>query len=262
MADQVTDRQQTTPQHAIEPAESADAGLHALDQFPSPALRHLARLGVLRNAMREQILTDLAASNPLPEELSDQLLARFEQEAGLDEPNRREAFLSQNMLSERDLRGRAERGPSIQQLIQRDFTAKAEARFLQRKDHLDRVVYSLLRLQDRDLARELHLQVTEGEIDFAQLAEQYSDGPEKQTRGIVGPVPLAQAHPQLALQLRRSRPGELLEPFAIENWWLIVRLESISEASFNDAIALQMATELFESWLAEEVNARLNLLHL
>jgi len=142
------------------------------------------------------------------------------------------------------------------QLIQRRFGAKAEARFLERKNQLDRVVYSLLRVDDRDLARELYFRLQAGEADFAQLAAQYAQGPERQTRGVVGPVPLTQAHPQLAERLRTSQVGQLLEPFSIEPWWLVVRLESYVPASLDASTHHQMASELFEQWLDQEVSSR------
>ncbi len=69
-----------------------------------------------------------------------------------------------------------------------NFAAKAEARFLERKNELDQVVYSLLRLENSFLARELYLQIESGESNFADLAKRYAEGPERNTNGIVGPV--------------------------------------------------------------------------
>jgi parvulin-like peptidyl-prolyl isomerase len=132
------------------------------------------------------------------------------------------------------------------------FSHKAEARFLSRKNHLDRVVYSLLRVRDGLLAQELYLRIAAGEANFADLAASFSEGPEKATKGIVGPVPLTQAHPELAEKLRTSSPGILMEPFRIEQWWLVVRLERYSPASFDEQMATQMATELFEEWVNSE----------
>ena len=43
-----------------------------------------------------------------------------------------------------------------------------------------------------------------------------------------------------------------MEPFMIEQWWLVVRLERYTPASFDEAMALQMASELFEERVKEE----------
>jgi parvulin-like peptidyl-prolyl isomerase len=83
---------------------------------------------------------------------------------------------------------------------------------------------------------------------------------EQTSHGIVGPVPLTQAHPLLAEKLRTVAAGTLLEPFSIEQWWLVVRPERLIAASFDEAMANQMARELFDQWVADEVTLKLRLL--
>jgi len=114
------------------------------------------------------------------------------------------------------------------------------------------VVYSLLRLENRFLAQELYLQIESGESNFADLAKRYAEGPERNTNGIVGPVPLTQAHPVLVEKLRVAQPGVLLEPFRISDWWLVVRLERYEPATFSDAVSDQMCQEMFDAWIDEE----------
>jgi parvulin-like peptidyl-prolyl isomerase len=139
-----------------------------------------------------------------------------------------------------------------QKFLREQFSPKAEARFLDRKNELDQVVYSLLRLENRFLAQELYLQIESGESNFADLAKRYAEGPERNTNGIVGPVSLTQAHPVLVEKLRVTQPGILLEPFRISDWWLVVRLERYSPATFDDEISLKMCQELFAEWQKEQ----------
>ena len=139
-----------------------------------------------------------------------------------------------------------------QTFLRDQFLPKAEARFLDRKNELDQVVYSLLRLENRFLAQELYLQIESGESNFADLAKRYAEGPERNTNGIVGPVSLTQAHPVLVEKLRVTQPGILLEPFRISDWWLVVRLERYSPATFDDEISLKMCQELFAEWQKEQ----------
>ena len=142
-----------------------------------------------------------------------------------------------------------------QTFLREQFLPKAEARFLDRKNELDQVVYSLLRLENRFLAQELYLQIESGESNFADLAKRYAEGPERNTNGIVGPVSLTQAHPVLVEKLRVTQPGVLLEPFQISDWWLVVRLERYSPATFSDEISDQMCKELFADWQKEQTLA-------
>ena len=115
------------------------------------------------------------------------------------------------------------------------------------------MVYSLLRLQDEGLAQELYLQLQDGEASFAELAARYAEGPERATRGVVGPVPLTQSHPLLVERLRTAPAGVVQEPFAVDRWWLLFRLESFTPAVFDDAMAQQMSRELFDQWLERAI---------
>ena len=132
------------------------------------------------------------------------------------------------------------------------FLNKAEARFLAKKEHLDQIVYSLIRVKDALLARELYLRIDGNEADFNDLAARFSEGDERNRKGIVGPLPLAKAHPILAERLRTTKPGRLLEPFQVEDWWLIVRVERFEPSRFEKETAMKMARELFQEWVAEQ----------
>jgi parvulin-like peptidyl-prolyl isomerase len=224
------------------------------------ALEHLlelARFGLLRPYLRQQLIAQALSGETLDEEGRQQALQVFAQEHDLRNGEDFEAFRREQLLTPEALTEQIERPLRLALHCERQFRAKAEARFLDRKTQLDRVVYSLLRLTDPGLARELYLRIDEGEANFADLAASYAEGPEKTTRGIVGPVPLTQAHPVLADRLRTATPGDLLEPFRIESWWLVVRLESVTPASFDEATARQMSQELFQQWLVEQEDRRL-----
>jgi parvulin-like peptidyl-prolyl isomerase len=216
------------------------------------ALNELRRHNLLRTLVQRRVIAEAVAGVELSEELCQQAMQQFCQQNGVKDQEGLDAFLNNQGISADDLRWQVELPLRIQSHCNEHFRHKAEARFLERKTQLDRVVYSLLRVQDGFLARELYLRIAAHEANFADLAGHYAEGPEKGTKGIVGPVPLTQAHPALAEKLRTSSPGELLEPFRISDWWLVVRLESYTPASFDDAMAAQMANELFEQWVNEE----------
>ena len=221
-------------------------------ELPAAVLQELRRHNLLQSLVQRRVVADAVANEPVAPEHSSRARAEYLRQQGLEEPEALEAFLISNGLSEADLSWQIELPLRIQAHCQEHYRHKAEAHFLARKNQLDRVVYSLLRVQDGFLARELYLRLAAGEADFAQLAAEFSEGPEKQTRGIVGPVPLTQAHPALAERLRISAAGELMQPFQIAEWWLVARLESYTPASFDELTAERMAHELFDQWVREE----------
>ncbi len=218
----------------------------------------LARHRMLKPLLRQMVVADFASLVPVTADDCQEALKAFMQGQNLSSDEDLQAFLRLNLLHRDELEQQLVQPWRLQRYVGEHYRPKAEARFLQRKNQLDRVVYSLLRLEDAGLARELYLQINENESDFAELASRYAEGPERTTRGVVGPVPLTQAHPILAERLRTGTPGALMEPFRIEKWWLVVRLESYAPATLTEETAEQMARELFEEAVEEAVQQRLN----
>lgn len=221
-------------------------------------IRLLQHHNLLRPLVQAMVSEQAVADIELEEGLIEKSLAGLCQQRGIKGPEDFLRFLADAGLSEEDLRHQLSLPLKIERAAVEKFSAAAERHFLDRKSELDRVVYSLLRIKDRFLARELYLQIQSGESNFADLARSHSEGPERETNGIVGPVPLTQAHPLLAEKMRTHAQGDLIEPFAVSEWWLVVRLERYSPASFDDATAKQMCREQFEKWLGEETGHQLN----
>jgi len=218
----------------------------------------LTRYRLLKPMLRQMAIADLTASVPVSAEEISEVMETFKREKRLGSDGALQMFLRRQLLQPQQLQQQLLEPRRLERYLMEHYLPKAEARFLQRKHQLDRVVYSLLRLDDQGLARELFLRVEEGEADFGALAARYAQGPERSTRGVVGPVPLAQTHPLLAERLRTSQPGIVLEPFALESWWLLARLESVMPARFDSAMAQQMARELFDEEVEQMVQRRID----
>jgi hypothetical protein len=134
------------------------------------------------------------------------------------------------------------------------FEPEAEEHFARRKPSLDRVVYSLLRVKEPGLARELWFRIKQGEATFADLAPDYASGNEVYTGGIVGPVAFGAMHPALAAQLQPAAEGQLLRPLSIAEWFLVARVEHQLPVEFNEAMKHQMIEELAAQWLNERAH--------
>ena len=124
-----------------------------------------------------------------------------------------------------------------------------EELFLARKNDLDTVIYSLLRVKDSGLARELWISLSEGEVSFAELAERFSEGPESSTKGVIGPLPMGSIENVLSDRLRSLRKGQLRPPEALGGWHVLLRLETLSPARLDKATRNKLLDEQFESWI-------------
>jgi parvulin-like peptidyl-prolyl isomerase len=220
-------------------------------------LAMLRRHGLLRLLVERETVAEALAGETLAPSVAEEARLLFRQQRGLDSEQAMAAYQTSQGLRAEDLAWQMELPARLKQHAQVHYSHKAEARFLRRKSELDRVVYSLLRVQDGLLARELYFRISAGEASFADLAARFTEGPEKATNGIVGPVPLTQAHPVLAEKLRIASPGVLMEPFPLAEWWLVVRLERYTPAIFDEAMAERMASELFDEWVQQEAARRL-----
>jgi parvulin-like peptidyl-prolyl isomerase len=204
---------------------------------------------LLRELVTDQAIAEIVCT---PEE-QDQCLQQFYQQQQISSAAEQQAWLTKNHLTERQLVPFATRPLRIARYKQATWGAKLESYFLQRKSHLDRAIYGLIRLQDLGIAQELYFRISEGEQSFALLAREYSQGPEAQTGGLVGPAELGTLHPTLAKVLSVSEPEQLWAPIQLGSWWVLIRLEKFIPAQLDQPMRQRLLDELFQNWLQEQL---------
>jgi parvulin-like peptidyl-prolyl isomerase len=236
-----------------------DAILRVGDRIitPQEIIPLLAGYQLLDPLVREIIVDNAIASfSYTPEEKAQALEQFFDQNQIADEKALL-AWLKQRRMSLAQLEAVATRGLLIEKFKQATWSHKLESYFLSRKANLDRVIYSLIRTQDLGITQELYFRIQEGEQSFADLAREYSQGPEAQTGGLIGPVELSTPHPTLAKILRFSQPGQLWPPTQLGDWLVIVRLEKFIPVQLDDLMCQRLLNECFNTWLAEQLNQQL-----
>jgi parvulin-like peptidyl-prolyl isomerase len=199
------------------------------------------------------VLDELLAAIPLPPERERELVQAWQQRRQLQDPKALEAWLRTAGLSPADLPAVACRAERLARFRQHRWGDEVEVHYLRRKAELDRVVYSLLRVNERSLAEELHQRIAEGEADFTELAPRFSSGQERHTRGVIGPLPLAMAHAEIASRLRIGQPGQLWPPFPVADVWVVLRLEKQLPTRLNEETRSRMIDEMFQAWLNDRV---------
>jgi len=237
--------------------ESAEGAASDPLHFSVTQYRVLARQGLLLPLLKAQVIAKAVSEVSLSQDEKKRTLQEWAQRLGLKSEEQFKSHLQQQLLSVEDACFQAELPLRIDRHVLENFTHRAEKRFLERKAELDRVVYSLIRVKDMGLAQELYLRIAEEEDTFADLAAAYSQGDEKARNGIVGPAPLNQSHPTITERLRSAQPKQLFPPFFINPWWIVLRLEDLQAAVFNDEMRLLMARDLFNEWVNEELHIQL-----
>lgn len=222
----------------------------------------LARSGVLRQALRVELIEQSLADDqiPLPDEQQQQALLRdFWQRQTLP-PEKQASWLRQRHLSEAELIAMLSRPQRWRQWCSQRWAHSQEALLLKHKNQLDQASIALLRLEDEGLARELYLQLQEGEATVQELAERYCrDQPQRQA-GQWGHRPLIELPPALADMVRSSPPGKLREPVQLAAGdWVILRVERFEAASLNDPVVPPRLYQLegdaqLEAWMEAWLN--------
>lgn len=189
---------------------------------------------------------DLCQENLIPFLSSQQVLTQIVREMILD-----------RAICQIDVPEDATRNDKLQQFKEQQWGNQLERYFLQRKRHLDQVVYSMIRTSELGLTQELYFRAKEQEASFADLAKTYSQGSEALTNGIVGPVAIASLPPQIAQKLAGLQPGKISSPIKFQNQWVIFKLEHWLPAQLNSKTKQLLLNELFEAWLQEQIAQQL-----
>ncbi|MEO0838111.1 MAG: peptidylprolyl isomerase [Cyanobacteria bacterium J06643_5] len=222
----------------------------------------LKQYGMLPQLLREIVIDDATASIKLSEEEFTEAYKQFYQQQQLGDEEQLQAWLKSRGLERKQLDYLVTRTLRLEKFKQDTWGSKVEPYFLQRKEKLDKVIYSLIRVNDIAVAQELYFRVQEDEQPFAELAREYSKGPEAQTGGLIGPVELGVPHPVLAKMLLKSQPGQALPPTRLGDWILIVRLEQFIPAQLDTATHKRLLNEQFETWLQGEISSAIQNSHL
>ena len=181
-------------------------------------------------------------------------LEQFKQQQQITEENELQTWCEHNNLTLSELETFALRPLKIQKFQEEQWGHRLESYFLQRKEQLDRVSYSMIRLKDGGAAREIYHRLTEEEQSFAELAREYSQGTEAKNGGLIGAMPMDMPHPIIARMLKLSQPGQLWPPTQVEEWIVIVRLEKLIPAQLDDRMRWRLLHELFNNWLSGQLN--------
>jgi len=172
----------------------------------------------------------------------------------------RQNWLKCHGMNQESLEQMVTRSLKIEKFKQVTWGHKLESYFLSRKKQLDQVIYSLIRVKDMGVAQELYFRIEEREQSFAEVASEYSQGPEAITGGLTGPVELSRPPVPLAEMLSISKPGQIWPPIPFGEWLIILRLEKFIPAQLDEAMRQRLLNELFETWVQKQLEEHVKLM--
>ena len=124
------------------------------------------------------------------------------------------------------------------------FSNDISIEFNEKKSSYDLITYQLIRTKNKNLSNELYFKLTEDEDSFENLSFQYSEGSEKFSKGIIGPVRANLPHPKLLACLKNSDIEKVNPPIEIDGWWIICKLKHIEYAKLDYLLKTKISLEL------------------
>ncbi len=223
-------------------------------------IRFLLDNDLMKSCLRETIINEVTKSISLPSADKEVAIKAFMQRNNIRDKAELDQYIVESGCKYNIIEARILKPVKIRCLANKMFVNKTNKRFLERKDDLELVVYSIIRTKQKELALELYLKIDSNEVEFSTLAAEYSEGNERITRGIIGPVTFSQGNQLLMNKLRLLSKGELLEPFNLEGWWILLRLDNFIKPEFTESIRRQMNLELLDEYLDCEMEKNLDAL--
>jgi parvulin-like peptidyl-prolyl isomerase len=220
-------------------------------------------LGLIQHQILPQLAKEIIVDRAIVEiectaQEEEQARQQFCQQLQIANEQQLEAWGKLHWMSPEQLRNRILRDVKINKFKEATWGYQIESDFLQQKSRLDRVVYSLIRTKETGLAQELYFRLEEEESSFAELAQKYSEGPEAQTGGLVGPVELGAIAPKLAQMLSTSQPKQLLPLTRIGEWFIISRLDKLIPVQLDKQTRQRLLEEKFQAWLQKELQQQVS----
>lgn len=240
---------------------SSDPGSHQIIQALQKAsaaelLALLLRFGLAEAFIRHIKEREIVFNHPSlsdPSFIQDQAFDQYCTQNNLQTEDDRLKWCFEHGMKRSDMLSEAIHAYRRKELREELVTASGETLFLRYKDKLDRVLYSLLRVEDPFHCQELFYSIEAGELTFAEAATLYSNGPESKTQGIVGPVDLTTPHPEIAARLRVAQAGHLIGPFQADQWHTIIRMEYRFDSEYNDATKTFLEDVCFKSQIGADL---------
>jgi parvulin-like peptidyl-prolyl isomerase len=134
------------------------------------------------------------------------------------------------------------------------FASQVETYFAERwLDYVQVVMYETV-LDNSDLAMELFYALQEQEITFIDVVRHYNQDPELRRRGgYRGLVKRKDLTPELSAAVFSATPPQLLKPITKGKKTYLIWVEEVIQPILDDILRSQILSELFTSWLKQQV---------
>ena len=222
------------------------------EKYLNISYEELENWGILEKVKREKEKDKIITNSKYPSpEVIASIKNEWKKNNNLQDKKIFKTWLTSSNLNENKLTSLIVRNWIWKEWCKEKFKDKLYDYFLSRQSKLEKVIYSLIRVKDRNVANELYMRIKENEEPFWKVAKNYSDGPEKYTEGRIGPIRMSDLNPYIYKLLEISNLGQLWPPKKLDEWWIILKLERRIKLELSEDVKNNLFLELGENYLNE-----------
>ena len=185
----------------------------------------------------------------------DNLLRAFCMRKKLASPKELHAYLTTHRISKEELREllvyEEELNSLKEQLVSESDVKEL---FIERKHQYDSIMFSVIKVDDEQLANTIYKRITENNENFDELAKVYTRDENRVENPIVGPLPLTKISPLIRNALIFAPVGICQPPIKVnESDYLITKLIRYDKLDLNAKYANDLRSELFEKIIENQI---------
>ena len=209
-------------------------------------LKKLSRYGLLKEYLKSKVLEDKIKNIKLDEKEILTSKENYMKFFSLNDETSLENHRISNLMSKENLYYKITLFTKVQKYCDTHYSKYISKSFYNEKEKIDSVKYSLIRVKEYGLIKEIYHRIKDDKDDFNQIAKNYSIGIEKQTSGLIGPLSLDKVHPTVKDKLKKCYLKFLHRPFKVNDDWILIKLEEYFDSKLDQNYIKKLKSELLD----------------
>ena len=220
-----------------------------LNNIDPETLKIIRISDMLPKLIRNFLISDILSEISLDKDTYDNEINNFYLKNKLNKNDNLNKLLKARGINEKDLQYKIILNIKINKIAEENFEKELKDYFLQQKEFLDEYTFNIIRVKNSFLANELYFQIDCKESEFQILSEKYSFFSPLYPNGKFGPSNLKGFNPIIRNKLFSENVGNLIKPFQVEEWWLIIKLIEKKHAKLDKKTSKMLLKEIFDKFI-------------
>ena len=220
-----------------------------IDEINSDTLKILKLGNMLPNVVKNFLIYEISSTISIENNVLETEIKNFYLRNNISNSEGLIKILKEKGMIVEELHYQISLPLKIYKFAEENFKNELNEYFLKKKEFLDEYTFNIIRVKKSDLAHELYFQLDSGESDFFTLSQRYSFYSPLYPEGVFGPRNLNGVNPIIIDKLLNSSIGNLIMPFQVDEWWLIIKLLEKKHAKLDKETTKILLIEIFDNFV-------------